>query len=235
MPCICLHVVKLQLLQLPPCKLATPTPRARASPVSRLPRGRRRPQRNATQLALASPSTTDPPPSLSPARTSRSCSRRLEHRRPFDRESLDQEAQGSEALPLSRRGHEGEACPSRPARAPMNAQREYADPRVGLQQGQPPQQRQQQQQQQDYGATQLYGGPARPGQADARAEGDRPQGGAQVNRQPKNKGVYENFHKTIVEFNRIRNTPMREAPVIEGRPVILYTLYGYVLKVGPGP
>lgn len=50
-------------------------------------------------------------------------------------------------------------------------------------------------------------------------------------RAQKNRGVYENFVKTIVEFNKKHNTPIHEQPQIDGKFVNLYTLYGYVLKV----
>lgn len=50
-------------------------------------------------------------------------------------------------------------------------------------------------------------------------------------RQQKSKGVYENFTKTILEYNKKRNTPISEQPHVDGRPVNLYALYGYVLKV----
>ncbi|CCG80666.1 Putative uncharacterized protein [Taphrina deformans PYCC 5710] len=51
-------------------------------------------------------------------------------------------------------------------------------------------------------------------------------------RAQKNRGVYESFLKTIVEFNKKHNTPIQEQPQIDGRPLNLYTLYGYVLKAG---
>ena len=52
-----------------------------------------------------------------------------------------------------------------------------------------------------------------------------------ANRHVKSKSVYENFYKTILEFNRKRGTPILEPPQIDGRLVNLYILYGYVLKV----
>lgn len=65
-----------------------------------------------------------------------------------------------------------------------------------------------------------------------KTEGDSGQAANMAaNRHVKSKSVYENFYKTIVEFNRKRNTPIREPPQIDGRLVNLYILYGYVLKV----
>lgn len=47
----------------------------------------------------------------------------------------------------------------------------------------------------------------------------------------KSKSVYDNFMKTILEYNKKNNTPITEQPQIGGKTVNLYILYGYVLKV----
>lgn len=59
---------------------------------------------------------------------------------------------------------------------------------------------------------------------------DSVQGSAQAHRLQKGR-VVENFQKIIVEYNRQRGMPILAPPQIESRPVNLYVLYGYVLKV----
>lgn len=54
-----------------------------------------------------------------------------------------------------------------------------------------------------------------------------------ASRVSKGKELYETFMKTLLDFHKKRSTPIMQQPTIDGRPVNLYMLYGYVLKVRP--
>lgn len=52
-----------------------------------------------------------------------------------------------------------------------------------------------------------------------------------TSRVPKSRTQYESFTRTLVEFNKSLGIFSPEQPMINDKPVNLYMLYGYVLKV----
>lgn len=53
-----------------------------------------------------------------------------------------------------------------------------------------------------------------------------------ASKRPQNaRSQYENFMKTIIEFNKKNDSPILEQPQVENRSINLYVLYGCVLKV----